>query len=303
MVNNKAKAPVIVLIILLIISISLAGTAFYSLQKEQTKTLALQQDLGDLKAKHKIVEKKLQDAQNSIPELEAQLRNSNTLITELKTKLESEKNESGKILSEKERIQSDLEQQKKLRSELENRYLKIFQQNKKIQQQVEELISQKNELEKKLEDIGTKAEGIELGKIVVGLEDEENVRIEEVFEGKITVEEQQEEPVVEEEVKEVEVVKEEPVIVVEEEVRLEGKVLVVNKDYDFAVIDIGSSDGVKLDDIFSVYQQDNKNLSKKRYIGDLKIEKVHESMSAAGFVNNRAKNKINEGDIVILKKK
>ncbi|MCU0644682.1 MAG: hypothetical protein MUC94_10510 [bacterium] len=59
MANIKAKAPAIVLIILLIVSIGLAGVAFYSLQKEQAKTVALQQDLEDLKAKHKIVEKEL----------------------------------------------------------------------------------------------------------------------------------------------------------------------------------------------------------------------------------------------------
>lgn len=313
MANIKAKAPVIVLIILLIISVGLAGIAFYSLQKEQTKTVALQQDLEDLRANLKIIEKKLQDSQSSVTELESKLRDNDTLLTELKTKLETEKSESEKILNEKEKIQSDLEQQKKLRGELENRYIKLLEQSKKALQQVEELTAQKNELEKKIQGMESKAEGIELGKIVVGPESEESTKVEEalkvegVSEENPVITEPQEEPVVKGEIKAaeevekkpVEMIQEEPVKAAQEESKLEGKVLVVNKEYGFAVIDMGSNEGVKLDDIFSVYQ-DNKQ--KKKYIGDLKIEKVHESMSAAGFVNNKVKDRINEGDAVILKK-
>lgn len=297
MINSKAKVPVIVLIILLIISMGLAGTAVYFLQKEQTKTLSLQQNLEDFKAKQNIIEKKLQDAQNSILELQAQLKNNDDLITELKTKLETEKNESEKILSEKEKLQFDLEQQEKLRGELESRYIILLEQSKKAEQQVEELTAQKNELEKKLQSMESKAEGIELGKIVVGPESEESVKASAAEESAGTGRDL---PVIKaEEVKKEEQVKaiqEEPVKAIQEESKLEGKVLVVNKDYGFVVIDLGGKDGVKIGDIFSVYQG-------KKYIGDLKIEKIHESMSAAGFVNNKVKGRINEGDAVILKKK
>ncbi len=77
---------------------------------------------------------------------------------------------------------------------------------------------------------------------------------------------------------------------------LEGKILVVNKESDFAVIDLGSLDGVRVNDIFSVFDQD-------KYIGEIKTEKVHESMSAAVFLSGQVKDKIKEGDRVLYKDK
>jgi hypothetical protein len=52
---------------------------------------------------------------------------------------------------------------------------------------------------------------------------------------------------------------------------LEGKVLVVNKDYNFVVINMGANESVALGSIFSVYHNNS-------YIGDVKVEKVHETM-------------------------
>lgn len=70
----------------------------------------------------------------------------------------------------------------------------------------------------------------------------------------------------------------------------------VNKDYNFAVINLGSKDGISIGEAFSVYH-DNK------YVGDLKAEKVHDSMTAAGFVSVDIKAKLSEGDKVVQKGK
>lgn len=75
---------------------------------------------------------------------------------------------------------------------------------------------------------------------------------------------------------------------------LEGKVLVVNKDYDFAVINLGSRDGVNIGQTFSV-SCDNKD------IGDIQVEKIQDTMSACAFVSKEIKNKVKEGDRVIRK--
>ncbi|MDD5155698.1 MAG: hypothetical protein PHF11_04340 [Candidatus Omnitrophica bacterium] len=77
---------------------------------------------------------------------------------------------------------------------------------------------------------------------------------------------------------------------------LTGKIIVVNKDYNFVVINLGASDGVSVGEVFSVSRKD-------KYIGDIKVEKVHDTMSAAGFVSADLKNKFSEGDRVVLKTK
>ena len=77
---------------------------------------------------------------------------------------------------------------------------------------------------------------------------------------------------------------------------LEGQILVVNKEYNFAVVNLGVKNGVNVNNVFAVYSQG-------QYIGDIKVEKVHESMSAANFVTPGIKDKILEGDKVVFKNK
>ena len=60
------------------------------------------------------------------------------------------------------------------------------------------------------------------------------------------------------------------------------------------VINLGRKDGAAVGDQFSIYHGN-------QYIGDVKVEKVQEAMSAAGFVSDEAKNNVKEGDRVIKK--
>jgi len=48
--------------------------------------------------------------------------------------------------------------------------------------------------------------------------------------------------------------------------------------------------------LFSVYRGNT-------YLGDVKVEKVQDVMSAAGFVADDVKNKVKEGDKVVKKSK
>ncbi len=72
--------------------------------------------------------------------------------------------------------------------------------------------------------------------------------------------------------------------------------MVVNKEYNFVVINLGSKDGVSLGDMFTLVRG-------KSSIGDIKVEKLHDSMSAAGFISEDLKNKVREGDKVVKKAK
>lgn len=75
---------------------------------------------------------------------------------------------------------------------------------------------------------------------------------------------------------------------------LVGKVLAVNKKYDFAVIDVGRRDGIRAGDIFLLYHNDN-------YIGDIQIDRTREIISACIFVSKEVEDKITVGDKVIRK--
>ncbi len=274
--SNKGKLPVILLILLLMVSLSLAGGVFFLLQKERARNLALQGELGEIKTRLKVTEINLQDYKKKSSDLEVKLQLAEENINKLNSGLQEEKTAKQEALTKIGQLQTDLGQQKALRSDLENKFNQAQKDVEGIRVQLKELGSKKAELEAKVKDLEERSQGVELGKIVVSPETQPSVQ-----------------PPVEE-IKAKPQAKAKPQKVTVP--ALEGKVLVVNRDYDFVVINVGSKDGVGIDNVFSVYH-DNK------YIGDIKIEKVHDSMSAADFITSGIKDKINENDRVVRKGK
>lgn len=251
---------------------SFAGRVFYLLQKEHARNLVLQGELGDIKTKQRITETKLEESKKIISKLESNLRETKAQIDTLTSNLEQEKTAKEEALAQTKQLKLELEQQEKLRLILEDKLTQAQGDAKRIEAQLKESESKKTELETKIKDLEAKSKSaVELGKIVVV---PEATLPTEMTPGSNS--EKQEKKAV--------------------SPRLEGKVLVVNEDYKFAVINLGTKDGVDIGDMFSVYHNN-------KYIGDVKVEKVHDSMSAAGFVSSETKGKINEGDKVLLKAK
>lgn len=283
--TDKAKVFTIILIFLMAVSLGVSGMFFYSLQKEQTKNAALQHDLDDVSLRLKATEVKLEDSKRAIQAYEAKLKESSDQIDLLTKNLEQEKSSKEDALSQMQQVKADLDQQKNLRADLENKLTQAQETTKKMLAQLNSLETKKAELEVKIKDLEQKAQGVELGKIVVT---PENAAVP-------VVKAQEKPPVKKQDAKKQDKIskkdKKEPVVIPP----LEGKVLVVNKDYNFVVINLGSKDGVNIGDVFSISRNDN-------FIGDIKIEKVHDSMSAAGFLSDDAKALVNEGDKVVQKK-
>jgi len=273
--NNKAKAATLILIVLIIISFSLAGGIYYLLQNEKAKSTSLQVQLEDTITKYKKAETELGSVKDKISMLALQVKEAQNKLETLNKDLQQEKTAKQEALSKVDQLTGDLEQLKSSKSDLENKLSQSQEDAKKIQNQLKELRSQKTELESKLKELESKTQGVELGKIIVNPE------------GAIVAPQEasgqsQSQPLA--------VKTEKPTL------GKEGKVLVVNKDYNFVVLNLGSKDGVDIADMFTVYHN-NKN------VGDVKVEKVHESMAAAGFVNNDMKDKVSEGDKVVQKVK
>jgi len=70
-----------------------------------------------------------------------------------------------------------------------------------------------------------------------------------------------------------------------------GRVLVVNKEYDFAVVNLGQGDNIKIGDKLQVIRDG-------QVIGSLQIEEIRPTMSVAKFDNADIKEKIKEGDSI-----
>jgi len=286
--TQKGEIRTILLIVLIALSLILAAGGFFLFQKEHKRNLDLQEQLDEISARQKIAEKNLEESKGTIVSLGHKLDTAQSQIASLNNELQVEKSSKQEALAKIEQLKTDVEQQKQLRADLEKKFNQAALDLERIQTQVKELGTKKTELETKIKELEaqTQAQAVELGKIVVSPPEVINKGKKPVLPAPMVV------PI--QEAPAVSVVSAAPAAPTP--VGVEGKVLVVNKDYDFVVINVGSKDDVQIGNIFAAYHSNN-------YIGDIKIEKVHDTMAAAGFMTDDIKNKINEGDRVVRKVK
>lgn len=280
--SNKGKA-VIIFIVLLIIALGLAGATFYLLQNERLKNSQLQVELDNVNKSKKLVESKLEDSQKMISGLQGQIKENTEKVTALNKELDSVKLDKEKALTDLQQLQSELDELKSLRAELEKKLVTAEETAKNMQVTLDAIETNKKELEAKVSELEEKAKNIELGKIVVS-SDTDSQPAEVVSEGEASEPEVQ--MVGQQVVNEGKV----PVNTI-----LEGKILVVNKEYDFFVVNLGKKDGISVGDKFAIYHTD-------KYIGDAQVEKLHDAMASATFAT-ALRQQISDGDKVVLKTK
>ncbi len=289
---GKSRYPWLVAILVSVIFLAVLYGASQLIKKEKERNLVLQEELNDVKAKQKISELKLEEAKAKISELETGVQNAQIQIDSLSSLLEQEKKAKAEALAQIDELKTSLDEQKQLREQIEEGMKKAQSEVEKLQAQVRDFDSRKSELESRIEELESKSKGVELGTIVVGSDKKQpapapakTAPAEKKAAGKQDVPP----PAVKPDAPE-------PQAAAAAPVNLDGRLLVVNKDYNFVVINLGSKDGVSVGQVFTVYSGDKE-------AGEIKVEKVHDSMSAAGFVDPASKDKVKEGDKAVPKNK
>lgn len=273
----RARSSVILLVILMLVFLSAAVTGFYLYNKEHIRNIELEERVEELSIKQKITEAKFIEAQKVISTLEEKIKDSVTQINTLTDEINKEKASKEDALSGMEELMQEIEEQKTLKLELESKLSQAQDAVKTMQGKLSVLESDKKDLALKLKDLEEKTAGVELGKIVVSPEPDKVT----------TAKGKKKAPAAK-------ASKEAPIMPVAAGKVLEGKVLVINKEYNFVVINMGSKDGVNLGQVFTIARGNN-------ILGDVKVEKLHDSMAAAGFITEDTKNKVREGDKVVRK--
>lgn len=275
--TQRANVAVIILIVLIIISLSLAGGMFYLFNAERQKSMSLQQELEKTLAGKKSVESKLKDTQTRVDILEKGVKDAEKQIESLNKDLKQEIAAKKEAQGQADILKSDLEKQKALYADLNRKLTDAKTESQRMQAQVTELNTKKGDLESKVKELQSKSQELEealghvqLGNIVVTPEAVPSASSAAPAAAKQTVS--------------------------PPAGGREGKTLVVNREYNFVVINLGSKDGVAVGDVFSVYHGN-------KYAGDVKVEQIHDAMSAAGFLSGDIKGKVTEGDKVVQKVK
>jgi hypothetical protein len=263
---EKIKLSVIIFIILLLAAISFGAWSFLNFQTEKKLNITLQQNLDKLSQEAKKVEVKLRDTQKANADLDIKFQEANKKVNSLSQEIEKEKAARKDISDRADQLRDDLDKRNEEKANLEKKLESSQQETKALTDKINELNSKKKELEDKVKANSPTEQKVELGKIVVNPEP---------VQPKIITEN-----------------KERPV----SNPSVDSKVLVVNKEYNFVVINVGGKDGIAVGDVFSLSHNN-------RPIGDVKVEKVHDAMVAAGFLSPETKDKVSEGDKAVLKGK
>lgn len=290
--SDKSRYPWLVAICVSVIFLVVLYGSFQLLKKEKAKNLILQEQINDITAKQKITELKLEESKKKVTDLEIVAKDAQLQVDALNSTLEQEKRSRLEALEEIQTLKNSLEEQKQLRSRIEEGMKNAQSEVEKLQQQIKEFDSKKSELENKISELESKSKDVSLGTIVVGSDNKSISPAPAVtsVKGGVPGKGTEDKKASADKTAAVEAT---PAATAS---LPSGKLLVVNKDYNFVVINLGSKDGVGAGQVFSVYR-DDKNL------GEIKVEKIHETMSAAGFVTPELKDKVREGDKIVPKSK
>jgi hypothetical protein len=243
---RKGSILLPILIGLFVISLLAAAGVFYLYQKEHAQNVDLQAQVVELDARQRLSVKQLDEARKKATDLEFRLQETKNRMDSLVSELAAEKSAHSQAVNQLEQLKNDLSQQKSLREDLENRLNQVQEGSQQVKEQIKIMQQQKVALEQKIKNLEAGSGGVELGTVVVN--PEVGAKTSKVIK------------------------KEQPASAN----ALEAKVMIVNKEFNFVVINVGSKDKVSVGDEFLVSRAGKP-------IGNIKVEKVHEFMSAAGF--------------------
>jgi len=280
---RKGSILLPILIVLFIISLLAVGGIFFLYQKERAQNITLQGQIVELDNLQRNTAGKLEESKKIATELSLKLQEAQSKMDSLSSELETEKSAHAQTSNKLEQFQQDLLNQKSLREDLENRLNQVQNDGNQIKEQLKIMQQQKAALEEKIKNLEAGSNGVELGKVVV------NPELPQPASGTVLDQPKPANNNAQDTKASKAAAKESPRLAK----GIEGKVMIVNKEFNFVVINLGSKDKISVGDEFLVSRSGEP-------VGDIKVEKVHEAMSAAGFVVG-LKDLIKENDLVTQK--
>ena len=296
--NQSGKILVVFLIIVAILLISLTGISMFFFQMEIDKRkvaeqslqdsiangIRLEGDLKDVKKKNFLLEEKNKEADERINsildelELEEGIREEmKQEITTLKEEVETQKKENRKLFSQVEDYKTVEDKiaglEARLKSEIRARE-NLEKVNQELEKQV--FLSEQSVPEQRMEPATP-----EVSMISEEVESKDDLAEESP---KIV---QKAEKMMEKEVKL------EPIVVSPRDLP-EGRILSVDKDTEFVIINLGSKDGLESGMILSVERGDE-------YLGDIQISRVQPEMSAADLIPPFSSQVVRKNDQVVAR--
>ncbi len=280
---KKSGRTIIVFLVLLVVILgSGVAISIYLLAQETRTRKATEVTLAETKDRNLKIEAALKDAEQQIDVLKGKNKDADDKINNLLSDLDMEKALREQVKEENKKFKDALEAEakgkielrQKMTAELDAAQAKLTEAQARVgssEEKASSLQQKVDELQKKNDEIAKQLKDMEEGQLI---------RRNEVLSAPV--------PVAPDKVNL-------DRIVITPESAKEGKVLNVDTETEFLIFDIGSKSGVKQGDVMSVYRG-------KMYLGDVKVSRVQEEMSAADFMPPFSSRKVRRGDQVAPKK-
>lgn len=269
--SRTFKIALILLAVASIVSAALAVTAFIGKEREYMKRLVVEDKLANTLKEKRGLEKDLNAAKLAKEELEARLTKMQEKTSELSNLIEEEKKKREVAIADLDvnkeeiaRLKLDLEAEKKEKLSISKKLEDIKSEYEQAKKDVARIKNEKASLEAKIADLEQKA--VNLDKIVVSYSENINSGNAAIASASLAKSSSPR--------------------------PIEGKTLVVNKEYSFIVTDIGQDKGVQKGMIFEVKEG-------KEYLGNVEIDKVYDTMSSATVLTGARINDMKKGNLII----
>lgn len=257
------KVVLVLLGIVSIVAAVLAVFAFIGKEREYMKRVLLEDKLASALGEKRNLEKAIAATTKVKEELEANIKKLGIDIEKVSSQIEAEK-ESRKITAQElitknkeiESLQANLEKEKKEKLVISRKLEELQAEYEKEKREKNRFKSENVKLEQELTEL--KAKYVDLDTIVVSPQSGAGSQ-------------QSVEPVRE---------------------LLRGRILVLNRDYNFIVTDLGRDDGVQTGMVFEIREG---NMS----FGKAEIDKVYDTMSSASILAGADINNIKKGNLII----
>jgi predicted RNase H-like nuclease (RuvC/YqgF family) len=244
--------------VLAVLALLAAGVAIALQMQERTRRLAKERELLMAKAENEDLQQRLTDTRSAKERLEGELTRTKDELVQNLQQLEEErktKETLAKSVDERQReidrLAKELEQFRAERLSLTQQVAQLQQERDGLQGKVGDLEEAKAELDTKVTEL-SQHPSVELDRVMVSGSGS-------------------------------------PLI--SSGAGLQGQVLVVNRDYDFIVMNLGRNHGLNIGQEFQVIRGSD-------VLARVKVEKVYDELSAAAILPDSNKEAIREGDAV-----
>jgi DNA repair exonuclease SbcCD ATPase subunit len=262
---RQGKATVVLLGTVAGLAVIVAGAGITLQMRERDLRLAKERELVLVKGQRDELEQQLREARQAKQHIEDELAKAKAKFDEVAKQLDEErkaKETLAKSVDERQReidrIGKDLEQIRTERTTLSKQVATLQQEQEAAQKQFAELQQAKAQLETKVMELSEQPT-VELEKVVVSGPGAGSPGS--------------------------------SALPVQQASATQGQVLVVNREYDFVVVNLGRNQGVAMGQELQIVRD-------QKVLGRAKVEKIYDELSAAALLPESKKDAIREGDAV-----